>query len=169
MDYSELAMMADDAGVSTLTEPEKGMLDRERTDLLDKGDMLKIFRYILDKPLPKEDVRADLFSASIGKGVATTFLRDEDDTSILAKFDISGLLYTMDFPRSEKTPRDLIVMNELRTLVLSNVRKSQGFVNNRVNLLTLMSTIFKHNIHTMTDQGQRPGFMGGIGRIFGKM
>lgn len=160
--------MITDEGLNPPAEaPQPGYLDRERFDLLSRGDMLQILRFTSEPDIPaKNKPRADKFFVSAGKAPGTSFLRDEDDSVIMDTFHYSALLYGMDKPRSEKNVNDYIEANELRTLVLSSVRRSQGFAQNKTNALTLFSTIFRHNIHTMSDMNpQRPGFMGKIGGL----
>lgn len=169
MDYNELALMADDSMVPDITEPERSALDKERKDLLDKGDMLKIFRYLLDEQIPKEEALSAPFYASTSKGMGSTFFQEGDEESLLTRLEMSILLTSMSSPRSEKQVSDYVSLNELRALVLANIRKSQGFKSTRTNLLTIFSTIFKHNIHSMMDQSPSRGIMGGLGRMFGKV
>lgn len=150
------------------TDLERSMLDKERKDLLTKDDMLKLIKYFQEDQLPQEYTEEkNLYFCSTGKTIGLSFLRDQDEAILLNRFQFSQVLRRMEKPRSEKTMQDFIFENETFMNLLANIRKSQGFQSQaKTNILTLFSTIVKHNVHTMTDSGPSGGIFSKIGRFF---
>lgn len=150
------------------TEPERSMLDKERKDLLSKDDMLKMVQYFLEEQVPNTFKKEQqLFFASTGKSLGSSFLKDTDEFYLMNRFEYSKILYMMNKARSDKTLKDIIPLNELQMIILSNIRKGQGAPHQKTNLLTLFATIFKHNVHSFTDSGGGGGSMlGRVGKMF---
>jgi hypothetical protein len=151
---------------------ERSYLDRDRYDLINKGDMLQIFRFILEDKLDGiDEKRKRLFFSSTGKAIHSTFLEKEDQLNMSFEFEYSNLLWAMNRPRCNKDIKDIITTNEMRMHLLAGVRRSQGFQQNKTNVLTLMSTIFRHNVNTISDMGTGSsggGLMSRLGGLFKK-
>lgn len=171
MGFEDFNQLMDTTVYPPDTAVEQSCIDRERKDILDKTDMLQIFRFLLQDEIPADKKRKELFFISSSKTPSTSFLNDKDEFTLLNLYDYNSLLYMMGIPRSEKTAQDIIETNEIKSHLITSIRRSQGFKTQRTNLLSLLSTIFKHNIHTMTDEGQSsgPGIVGGIKGLFRRL
>lgn len=154
-------MEYDDVDIA-IKQQAQDYLDQSRGDLMAREGAEKVMRFILEEQIPDKPHFKD-FPITTSKMPGSSFVDAGNEYEIIMyDHEITSLIYGMGKPRSEKTVHETILANELRLMLKLNLNRSRGASGNRTNLLTSFSSIFRHTVHSFTDDGQNPGMGGRI-------